>query len=55
MSVTMVSTSAPVGEMKWNLIMDKRGEVAGVRVERAMGIQGRPLSLQSAQKLKDTS
>ena len=41
MSLITVSTQL-VDAQKISLIMDKRrGEVAGLRVERAMGIQGR--------------
>ena len=55
MSVIMVSTCTILDEVRSSLMADKRGEVAGRRVERAMGIQGRPPSLLSALRPRDTS
>ena len=42
MCAIMVSTSRQVSERRSSSITDKRGEAVGLRVERAMGTQGRP-------------
>ena len=44
-----------MGQAKWSWMADKSGEVAGLRVESAMGIQGRPLPFQPTARAKSTS
>lgn len=46
MSAITVSMGWRVVAEKLSLTTDRRGEVAGLRVERAMGVQGTPLSFQ---------
>lgn len=55
MVAMMVSKGWVVVEQKSSLITDKCGEVATLRLERAMGIQGIPPSLELALYLKVTS
>jgi len=55
MPAIMVSAGPPTNEKSSTLMADKRGEVAGLRVERARGIQGIPPSGKLSQNPKVTS